>query len=381
MNLPHRYAELDWLRVILIVAVFLHHVGMPFNGDGFHIQNPQSSKLLDDIMVYFEQFRMPLLFLIAGCSSTLVLNVKQARSFIKGRLIRLLLPLVFAVLFIVPPQIYIENIAQYDSYLSAWPELALKLQSNHLWFIEFLLFYALLSVAVHSFLQTSLGNSVLNVVQKLTKNAKTLLIAGVFVVAFYVVLKVFYPDSDKTLFNLSITAYYGFYYLLGMLLIARKHIWRQLAEHRQFNLVALMVSSVLFYGYYFAPDLSAYLPVPQLWMIWWAMSAIVTWTGALTILGFAQHYLNRSNAWLKPVNTMIYPFYILHQTFIVVIAYPIIQWDASIAFKMLSLLVLSFAATALSCALFIYPFNWVRGLFGVKPLASTKHSFVDKSII
>ena len=34
---PQRYAELDWLRVILIVAVFMHHVLMPFNGDNWHI--------------------------------------------------------------------------------------------------------------------------------------------------------------------------------------------------------------------------------------------------------------------------------------------------------------------------------------------------------
>ena len=53
-----RYSELDWLRVLLIFAVFLHHVFMPFNGDGWHVMNNESSKVLDDIMVYFEQLRL-----------------------------------------------------------------------------------------------------------------------------------------------------------------------------------------------------------------------------------------------------------------------------------------------------------------------------------
>jgi len=62
-----RYHELDWLRVMLIFAVFLHHVLMPFNGDHWHVMNKQSSKVLDDIMVYFEQFRLPVLFFISPC--------------------------------------------------------------------------------------------------------------------------------------------------------------------------------------------------------------------------------------------------------------------------------------------------------------------------
>ena len=66
MTEKNRRYDLDWLRVIAILAVYLHHIGMPFNGDGFHIVNTEVSKVLDDIMVFFEQFRLPLLFLISG---------------------------------------------------------------------------------------------------------------------------------------------------------------------------------------------------------------------------------------------------------------------------------------------------------------------------
>lgn len=62
----NRRFDLDWLRVISVFVVFLHHVCMPFNGDDFHIMNSESSKLPDDVMVYFEQFRLPLLFFVSG---------------------------------------------------------------------------------------------------------------------------------------------------------------------------------------------------------------------------------------------------------------------------------------------------------------------------
>ncbi len=103
---PQRYAELDWLRVILIVAVFMHHVFMPFNGDNWHIMNSESSKLLDDIMVYFEQLRLPVLFLIAGAGSIILLNRVSSTAFLLSKSKRLLLPLLLAMMVITPPQAY-----------------------------------------------------------------------------------------------------------------------------------------------------------------------------------------------------------------------------------------------------------------------------------
>ena len=84
-----RLSELDWLRVILILAVFIHHVLMPFNGDDWHIMNNESSKLLDDIMVYFEQFRLPMLFFISGGGAVILLSKVTVLKFTKDKVLRL----------------------------------------------------------------------------------------------------------------------------------------------------------------------------------------------------------------------------------------------------------------------------------------------------
>ena len=111
-----RLPELDWLRVILIFAVFIHHVCMPFNGDNWHIMNTESSKLLDDVMVYFEQFRLPTLFFISGVGAVILLSKISVKKFASDKLLRLLIPLIVGVLLVVPPQSYIENISQYESF-------------------------------------------------------------------------------------------------------------------------------------------------------------------------------------------------------------------------------------------------------------------------
>lgn len=365
MSAKQRHYELDWLRIFLVLAVFLHHVGMPFNGDGFVIMNADSSKLLDDIMVYFEQFRLPLLFLIAGAGSTLFLTSRKPGEFIKQRTMRLLVPLVVAILLIVPPQNYFGHIDQFESYTQAYPTLISYLSTAHLWFIEFLVVFALLSVPVQRFLQTQLGQQLLQSVKALAAKPWGLFVFASVLMLLRIVSKIWFPDDDKHITNLSVSMYFGFFYLMGMVLMSSPQAWQYLGQYRRFNLYVLLVSSVIFYGYYYSPDLSPYLSQPVRWALWRIVASLVGWSATLTLLGYAQRYLNHSNNWLKKCNEMIYPFYIFHQTVIVIAAYYIVQWQAAIAIKLLALLAISLPVTILLC-IAIYPFNPLRVLMGVK---------------
>ena len=168
-TIDSRLSELDWLRVILIFAVFLHHVCMPFNRDGWHIMNNESSKVLDDIMVYFEQFRLPILFFISGVGSVILLSKITVRKFVLNKFLRLFIPLLAGSLLVIPPQTYIENIVELQSYWQEYPQLALNFETNHLWFIEYLLVFFLFAIPLNKFFSSSLGVVVVNSVQKLSK--------------------------------------------------------------------------------------------------------------------------------------------------------------------------------------------------------------------
>jgi glucan biosynthesis protein C len=362
-----RHHEMDWLRIILILAVFLHHIGMPFNGDGFLIMNTDSSKLLDDIMVYFEQFRLPLLFLIAGAGSTLFLSRKRWQEYFKQRSMRLLLPLIVAMLLIIPPQNYFANIDQFDSYLSAFPTLVMYLSTNHLWFIEYLVVFALLSVPIHHFLKSVMGQRLLMAVERLSTKPWGIFLFVVLLMAIRVVFKLYFPEDSgsKSLTNPSSSLYYGFFYLMGMVLIGTNALWQSLARHRRLSLYLLIASSVIFYGVYFSPDLSPYLSLNVRWSIWRIVASLVAWSATLTILGYAQQYLTQNSPWLRKCNEMIYPFYIFHQTVIVAVGYYVIAWQSSITVKTLGLLVISLPLTIALC-LVVYPFNLLRVMMGVK---------------
>tara|TARA_R110000764_G_scaffold38539_6_gene85624 strand:- start:26 stop:1171 length:1146 start_codon:yes stop_codon:yes gene_type:complete len=374
-----RLPELDWLRVILIFAVFIHHVCMPFNGDNWHIMNTESSKLLDDVMVYFEQFRLPTLFFISGIGAVILLSKISVKKFASDKLLRLLIPLIVGVLFVVPPQSYIENISQYESFWQAYPSLALNLSTNHLWFIEYLIVFSLLAIPLNTFLNTKASTKVFRYIIKLTKFKGGLFLFVSLLIVIKISFSLFFPSDDNKIENLSSSSYYLFFFITGMIFVANKELWQRVCEHRLYHLIILLISTVIFYGYYYSPDLSDYLSLNVRWSIWWLVCCFVSWSALLTILGYAQFYLNKTPQWLRLSNELIYPFYIFHQTVIVVIGFYVINWQTSILIKIISLLFLSLITTCGICLFIIKPFNLFRFLFGLKLKGKTKLLLSNKT--
>jgi glucan biosynthesis protein C len=366
LDTTKRRYDLDWLRVIAILAVYFHHLGMPFNGDDFHIMNSESSKLLDDIMVYFEQFRLPLLFLISGTGTVLAFSKRTWKSFFKERTGRLIIPLFFGTLFIVPPQTYYQYINDFNSYWQIYTEG--RFETNHLWFIENLYVISIIVIPLIIFLKSKKSKRFINWFEKISSYKIGLLLGGLPLITLTIVLKRYYPTGDSSLTNLSETFFYAYFFISGILFASSKMFWANLKKFRQFHLISFIISTLLFYGYYFMPNniVAPYLILSVRWDIWYGLCSLLGWCFVLTILGYGHVYFNKPSLWLKRMNEAIYPFYILHQTVIVVLAYYIIQLDLNISAKFSILLVSSFLIIVFIYRFFIYPFKITRILFGMK---------------
>ena len=80
-QMPERQYYIDWLRILLILSVFLFHIGMVFNTWSWHIKNDmQYDGLLQDVMSFLHLWRMPLLFMISGAGTYFALGNKNFRA-------------------------------------------------------------------------------------------------------------------------------------------------------------------------------------------------------------------------------------------------------------------------------------------------------------
>lgn len=93
--------------------------------------------------------------------------------------------------------------------------------------------------------------------------------------------------------------------------------------------------------------------------------SFATWFCLLALVGLGRKYLRFENRFLNHANEGSYPFYILHQTVIVLFAYLIFEWSWGIAPKYLFLTIISLVTTVLAYEL-VRNTRPTRFLFGMK---------------
>ncbi|MCP5061069.1 MAG: acyltransferase family protein, partial [Ignavibacteriae bacterium] len=155
MKNERRY-DLDWLRVIAFYLLIIYHTALIFVSWEFHIKNKQISEIAEPFLIFLNQWRLPLLFLISGIGVRFALKHRVPKVFIKERSTRLMIPLLFGMFVIVPPQIYFEhlqNSVDYSSYFDfyktvfnfvAYPEGSFSW--HHLWFLPYLFSYSVIGL-------------------------------------------------------------------------------------------------------------------------------------------------------------------------------------------------------------------------------------------
>ena len=80
-----------------------------------------------------------------------------------------------------------------------------------------------------------------------------------------------------------------------------------------------------------------------------------------------HRYADRKGGAYAYATEAAYPFYILHQTVIVGIAYCVVQWDWPSGFKFAAIAIASFTLSLLIYEVAVRRWGPVRFLFGMKP--------------
>ncbi len=109
-----RHYGMDWLRIGAFGLLILYHVGMYFVPWGWHVKIAQPLDWVQLPMLATNSWRLPLLFLVSGyASAALFAKLGGSGAFVRSRSARLLIPLAFGILVVIPPQPWIELVTQH----------------------------------------------------------------------------------------------------------------------------------------------------------------------------------------------------------------------------------------------------------------------------
>ncbi|WP_164013491.1 acyltransferase family protein [Pyxidicoccus trucidator] len=356
--------DLDWLRVVAILLLHLFHTGMMFNTWDWHVKSAQALPALEPVMEVMHHLRMPLLMFIAGVGTALALRRRSLKGFAGDRAKRLLGPVVFGIFVVVPPQIYIEQLfrgrfhgdyaAFYPSVFDFVPYPAGSFSWHHLWFVVYLFVYCMLALPLFAALATARGQALLTRVEGWLCRGWNVAFLFLPLALNWLLLR-HHPTTHALLDDPRTFGHYGILFLLGHLLGRCPRIWDSLVERRR----ALLAASAVLFAV-MMPD-SEFPLVPE---VLGAQAAL--WLFILTALAWARARIRVRRPWLKHAQELSYPFYILHQTVIVVLGYALLALPVGPWALFGVVLVVSFGVTwGLTEAVARVPF--LRPCFGMKP--------------
>jgi peptidoglycan/LPS O-acetylase OafA/YrhL len=308
------------------------------------------------VAIFIDHWQMPLLFLLAGTATLFALRFRSAGEYVKERFKRLLIPLVFGILVIVPPQLYIEMFgfrgASYIDFYPKYfdPEFTQGFDMGHLWFIAYLFAFSLLALPLFLFLRRERGGRVLDRLGHFLSLPGTIYLIVLPITLTDYLLYDFYPNP----------LYFFTFFLLGYLLLADDRFEEAIGKNK---LIALIIGILWFAVWYTL--ISQGIGIS----IWFGSltRGVVSWCCLIAFLGYGKQVLSFTNRFLKYQSEASYPVYILHQTIVIAIGYFVIRWGIDVFPKLIIIVAGSLLVTFALYEILAKRTDLTRFLFGMRP--------------
>jgi glucans biosynthesis protein C len=388
-----RLVFLDWLRVSAFGLLILYHVGMFYVTWDWHVKSDHVGHAIEPLMLLTNPWRLTLLFLVSGAATRFMADKMSAAQLAGKRTSRLLVPLVFGMVVIVPPQGYyevVEKIAYPDSYLAFWGRYlaadggfcragdCLILPTwNHLWFVAYLLVYTLIAAAAWALFRSRLER--LGAWLAGGSGWALLAVPIVWLAAARLIL---FPSFETT--HALVDDWYNHAvslpaFLFGFLLIKDGRAVAQFARLRWTALVLFLGAYVAFAIYAWIYRAEDAVPPEALRTVMRLVYATDQWSAIVAALGFGSLHFTRDSAVLRTLTVAVFPFYIAHQTIIVVVGHHL----KALHLHVIAEAALLIAATAIGCWVtfeLVRRVDLLRPLFGLSPRPRATAAIQDTAL-
>ncbi len=378
--IPTRRTDLDWLRIFAFGLLIFYHIGCFYFAWPWHANSKHASWSIAPLLQLTTPWRLLLLFVISGVATRFMIDKMSTGDFLVSRSTRLLIPLAFGMLVIVPPQTYIYLIEQggyrssfasfyvpditgtgnwvVDGYHVVTPEWA------HLWFLPYLFAFTLVTVVVGPWLKSRPASTF----TWFTRAPWIFVVPIAFIALANAVIGPFSVDRHIFIGDWRNVLVFGSATVLGY----------SLAKHEPFFIAAERYRYIAL-----AIAVGAYCTIQILWvfgkyehmgyryyLLFAFLKPMQGWAVVLAAFGFARRYLRSDGPVRRYLTDAIFPYYIIHQTTIVVAGHWLTGMNLPVHIEAPALIIITIASCVIGYEI-IRRIWLLRPLFGLKlePLA------------
>jgi len=400
----NRLSHLDWLRIIVVAMLIPFHSAMTFTPFAWYVNNPTSNNFLQGLVAILDKYHMELLFCIAGVATWFSFSARTWGAYLKERFMRLVIPLIFGMLVIVPPCYYFAGLYVHNRYpflypffehnywrwfVSDWLKIVTPVQKGFsagaLWFLWYLVLFTFIMFPLLYFVYKKCKNCVMfrlvsfcekpgviflfiipiALVEVLTQWKWTIgghgyriigwMMAGDFQVLYYLLFFIFgfiiYSNSytQKSIDKSGIVAIIGAVITMTLFMFVTFPVWNK---------------SVMGEWYWTTFKDVTWHSAGRI--IFNVLLAFTTWFWIIAILYLARKFLTFTNRFVKWGNDAVLPVYIIHSTFIAILSYYIVtRWHTQIIWQYLVIVAVTYMGSILFLELFKLT-NVTRFLMGIR---------------
>ena len=394
--MKERRYDIDWLRVIAMLSVFVLHCTRFFDTETWHVKAAisEQSEIWEITRGFFLWvWLMEMFFLVSGFATWYSLRSRGAKQYLVERVKRLLIPLYTVGMFILlPPQNYFELLTHGRITSTFWqwlpsyyrgllgyifslapneildPAVLVPLPfSGHLWFIQMLFAISVLALPFLFYLRSERGVLMVNRLASWSARPGGIFLFVVPLAMVRVGLMWMPIYTDRTWAEFL---WYTLYFIIGFILASDDRFTGAIKKH---SWVALALWVVLFIGvgsllnFVLGFDLSEGQGFSGQFVIWQITWSIVSWSSVIFLLGIASRCLNFTNRLLANSNEAVLPFYLFHQTIISIVGWFVLPWNLSVLTKLLIIIAISFPSILILYEVFVRHIGFMRFLFGMTP--------------
>lgn len=373
---PARRHDLDWLRIFAFAVLIFYHIGLFYATWDWQLASRYSSAVIEPVLGLINPWRLALLFFISGVALRFAIEKKKLEKFLPERFTRLLLPLAFGMVVICAPRVYVEllylgeiepGFLDFYRYYLGFGDFALVIPPwYHLWYVAYVLVYTLVVAAGMPLLSLVATNGAYPFFAWLGRGrAWRVLIVPVIPFAVYaLVLDPYFPKNLILWGDWANIAHTFTFFLFGFMAAKDEEFWRAVDR----SLASAVVLSAILGVLVMAAWLNEFTVASDAWMLsgFELLRVFYAWAVIVMMLGLARKFANRTSSTLVYLTAAIFPYYILHQSIIVMVAYWFTVHEVSPWVEAGTILV----ATVLGCAAgyeIVRRLPSIRILFGLPP--------------
>jgi glucan biosynthesis protein C len=373
LETTQRRHDLDWLRVLAILTVFIFHSSRFFDLGDWHVKNATQYLGVQIWIIILASWMMPLIFVISGASLFYALGKSKNSKFIQDKVLRLLVPWVVGIFTHVSLQVYLDRLTHgqfQGSYFEFLPHYFNGLDlfggnmpwtGMHLWYLLVLFIFSLAFLPFFRWLKGS-GKDLLDRMCSFLSRPGAIILLALPTVAMLVLI-----DPDSTLGNWENGGWYYIayipFFLGGFVIFSHEGLQQRIQKQRWLTLAAgLMMLGVAFALWRGKDPVFGSLRFAMIY----TFQGLGAWCFILVILGFGMKHLTASKPFVKYGNEAVLPFYVMHQTVLLAVGYIIVQLNIPDLVKFLIIAFLSFGIIMGLYDYLIHRVNVLRILFGMK---------------